>query len=302
MVRKISPLKITRRGLILGSVALAVDFTIPKNACDCHTHIIGDPAKFPFFAGRTYTPDVALPEEMAALHRALHIERVVIVTPSVYGTDNSATLWGMRARGANARGVAVIDARTSDAELDTMAAAGVRGIRLNFSTAGQPDLAAARARFTAAVRRLKSRNWHLQMFVSAKMIAALKDVLADSPVPLVFDHFGGVQASLGLSQPGFSELVKLVQSGKACVKLSGAYRASTEGPDYQDVVPFAKAFIAANPDRVLWGTDWPHPDTSTGKRLPIDDARLLNQLAIWAPEAKVRQKILVDNPARLYGF
>src|SRR5262245_26060350 len=143
--------------------ATPVDFEVPAGACDCHTHIHGDPEKFPFFAGRVYTPEMALPEEMAALHRALKIKRVVIVTPSVYGTDNAATLYGMKARGADARGIAVIDDRTSDAELDTMGKAGVRGIRLNLATGGTNDPGVARARFQAALPRVASRNWHIQI-------------------------------------------------------------------------------------------------------------------------------------------
>jgi predicted TIM-barrel fold metal-dependent hydrolase len=127
-------------------------------------------------------------------------------------------------------------------------------------------------------------------------------------VPVVFDHFGGAEAKLGLQQPGFADLVALVQSGHAYVKISGAYRASTQGPDYPDVVPFAKALIAANADRIVWGSDWPHPATTPGHATEvtpltqIDDGRLLNQLAVWEPDAAVRKKILVDNPARLYGF
>ena len=128
---------------------------------------------------------------------------------------------------------------------------------------------------------------------------------------MVFDHFGGAQAALGVGQPGFANLVTLVRSGRAYVKISGAYRASTRGPDYADVAPFAKALIAAHAGRVVWGTDWPHPDTAAvpGRKpydvlppLPIDDGRLLNQLAVWAPDPAVRKQILVDNPARLYGF
>src|SRR3954463_11119898 len=139
----------------------AVNFDVPAHACDCHTHIHGDPAKFPFFEGRVYTPELASPEEMVALHKALHIERVVIVTPSVYGTDNSATLFGMKARGAAARGVAVIDNKTPDSELDAMAKAGVRGIRLNLATGGTTDPALGRQRFQAAIERVRRRNWHI---------------------------------------------------------------------------------------------------------------------------------------------
>src|SRR6516164_5820038 len=134
--------------------ATTVNFDVPAGACDCHTHIHGDPAKFPFFAGRVYTPEPASPEEMAALHKALHIERVVIVTPSVYGTDNSSTLFGMKARGATARGVAVIDDKTTEAELDAMQREGFRGIRINLATDGVNSPDVGRARFAAAVERM----------------------------------------------------------------------------------------------------------------------------------------------------
>ncbi|CUU20360.1 putative TIM-barrel fold metal-dependent hydrolase [Bradyrhizobium sp. JR7.2] len=291
--------------------ATPVDFDVPALACDCHTHIHGDVEKFPFFAGRVYTPEPASPEEMAALHKALHIERVVIVTPSVYGTDNSSTLFGMKARGATARGVAVIDDKTTEAQLDAMQADGFRGSRINLATGGVSDPNVGRARFTAAVERMKARGWHVQLYTTLPMISAIKELVLASPVPAVFDHFGGLEASLGLEQPGFSDLVALVKSGKAYVKISGAYRSSNLAPDYQDMVPYARALIAANPDRIVWGTDWPHPDSSPVEgRKPtdiapfyqIEDGRLLNQLPVWAPDAEVRKKILVDNPARLYGF
>ena len=320
---------LTRRGILLASLAAGVtmpnrnalakasqpatpvNFEVPAGACDCHTHIHGDPEKFPFFAGRVYTPEPASPEEMSALHRALHVERVVIVTPSVYGTDNAATLFGIRARGATARGVAVIDDKTPEADLDAMGHAGIRGIRLNLATGGVNDPGVGRPRFQAAVERVKARGWHVQLFTSLAMITAIKDLVASSPVPVVFDHFGGAQAELGTGQPGFSDLLDLVKSGKAHVKISGAYRASKLAPDYPDAAPLAQALIAANPDRIVWGTDWPHPDSSTqpGRKptdlaplYQIDDGRLFNQLPLWAPDAAIRKTILVDNPARLYGF
>lgn len=287
-----------------------VNIDVPAGACDCHTHIHGDPGKFPFFAGRTYTPGMALPDEMAALHKALRIQRVVIVTPSVYGTDNSATLYGMKARGADARGVAVIDDKTSESELDAMDRAGVRGIRVNLTSFGTNDAAVGRERFRTAVERMKNRNWHIQMYTNLAIISAIKDLVAASPVPVVFDHFGGAEAERGVEQPGFAELRELVRSGNAYVKISGAYRASKLGPDYGDVEPLARSLIAANPDRIVWGTDWPHPNgTQPGKKptdlfpfFEIDDGRLLNQLAVWAPDPVIRRKILVDNPARLYAF
>jgi len=291
--------------------ATQVNFDVPAHACDCHTHIHGDPSKFPFFAGRVYTPGPTSPEEMAALHRALHIERVVIVTPSVYGTDNSSTLFGMKARGAAARGVAVIDDETTESTLDAMQRDGFRGIRINLATGGISDPDVGRARFTAAVERMKSRGWHVQLYTTLPMISAIKDLALASPVPAVFDHFGGLEASLGPEQSGFSDLIEIVKSGKAYVKISGAYRSSKLAPDHQDMVPFARALIAANADRIVWGTDWPHPDSGSvpGRKAtdvapfyPVDDGRLLNQLPVWAPDAELRKKILVDNPARLYGF
>ena len=292
--------------------ATSVNFAIPAHACDCHTHMIGDPARFPLFPGRTFTPETALPEEMSALHRALHIERVVIVGPSFYGTDNACLLYGIKARGATARGIAVIDDHTPESDLDAMDKAGVRGIRLNLQTTGAVEPAVGRQRFQAAVARLKSRRrWHIQVYSGLAVVSAIKDLVLDAPMPVVFDHFGGARAALGLEQPGFADLVELVHSGKAYVKISGAYRASTQAPDYADVAPLAKALIAANAERVVWGTDWPHPDTTTppGRRptdvtpmFQIDDGRLLNQFAVWAPDAAIRKKILVDNPARLYGF
>src|SRR6266508_2430126 len=152
-----------------------INFDVPSGACDCHTHIFGDPRKFPFFAGRVYTPPPALPEEMATLHRALHIQRVVIVTPSVYGTDNSATLFGMKARGKDARGVAVIGPKNTDVELDAMGTAGIRGVRVNLATGGTNDPDEAKKRFNAAVERVKDRGWHVQVYTNASMIPLIKD-------------------------------------------------------------------------------------------------------------------------------
>ncbi len=320
---------LTRRSVLLGSIAAGVimqnrnvwakaaqpstpvNFEIPAGACDCHTHIHGDVEKFPFFAGRVYTPEPASPEEMSALHKALNMERVVVVTPSVYGTDNSSSQYGMMPRGANARGVAVINDKTPESDLDAMHKAGFRGIRLNLATGGTNDPTIARARLQAGIERVKDRGWHVQMFTNLAMISAIKDIVAASPVPVVFDHFGGAESALGVEQPGFSDLVELVKSGKAYVKISGAYRASKLAPDYADCVPLAQALIAANSDRIVWGTDWPHPDSVTppGRKptevtalFQIDDGQLLNQLPIWAPDAAIRKKILVDNPTRLYSF
>jgi predicted TIM-barrel fold metal-dependent hydrolase len=285
-----------------------VNFEVPPGACDCHTHIHGDPAQFPFFPGRVYTPEMALPDEMARLHNALHIQRVVIVTPSVYGTDNSATLWGMKARGNDARGVAVINEKTPESELDALGQAGIRGIRLNLKTTGIRDPTVAVQMFQASAERMQKRNWHIQLNITMEMMTAIKAQLAASPVPLVFDHFAGAEPEKSVDQPGFADLLDLVRAGKAYVKIS-----VTEGPrhDYTGFIPLAKALIAANPDRILWGTNWPHPNsmppagrkpTELTRLWQVDDGLVFNLLPVWAPDPAIRKKILADNPARLYGF
>ena len=196
-------------------------------------------------------------------------------------------------------------ARTSDAELDRLASLGFKGIRLNLSTAGISDPKVATDRFLAAAARMKSRGWHIRINTTLPVIAAMKDALAASPVTLVFDHYGNAKEELGVGQPGFSDLVSLVKSGKAYVKISisGDVR-----QNYGYFTPLAQTLISANVDRILWGSNWPHPNGangSTDKVSPlwqVDDGIVLNLLPTWAPDAAVRRKILVDNPARLYQF
>ena len=269
-----------------------VNFDVPPGGCDCHVHVFGDPKKYPFFAGRTYTPPVASVDELRQLLAALRLERVVIVQPSVYGTDNSCTLDGMRALGSRARGVAVIDDKTTDAELDAMGKAGIRGIRLNLATAGINDPSVARQRFANAVARAEKRGWHIQFNTQLPVIDALSPQFLASPVPLVIDHFGGATAARGLDQPGFGALVNLVKSGKAYVKISGSADSVSTQPDLADVAPFARALVQANPQRILWGTTGPIQDRtrSLDASLPIshlhvqtDDGKVLNLLPVWVP-------------------
>jgi predicted TIM-barrel fold metal-dependent hydrolase len=316
---------LTRRELLTGAAAAAavafrsqsapagpdVAFLMPVGATDCHAHIFCDEKAFPLFAGRTYTPEPASVGELQALHRRMNIERVVFIQPSVYGTDNTCLLAAIREVGSRARGVAVVDDKTPDAEIDTLFRSGVRGLRINLETTGQTDPALARERFQAAVKRIGDRHMHIQMFTRPPVIDAIKDLVAAAPVTVVFDHFGGAQAEGGVQQPGFDALVSLVQSGKAYVKISAPYRGSTAAPDYADMAPLAKALAAANLQRVLWGSDWPHPNTSpdavdtvTGisPRMKVDDVAVLNRLASWIPTTPQRRVVLVENPARLYGF
>jgi predicted TIM-barrel fold metal-dependent hydrolase len=274
-------------------------------------HVFGDPKRYPFFAGRTYTPETASVDELRQLMSALRLERTVIVQPSVYGTDNSCTLDGMRALGDRARGVAVIDDKTTDADLDAMGKAGIRGIRLNLATAGISDPSVARQRFENAVGRVRNRGWHIQINTQPPVIQALSDRFNASPVTIVIDHFGGAVAAKGLQQPGFDVLVGLVKSGKAYVKISGSADLVSTAGDLADVAPFARALVAANPQRILWGTNWPHPGsnpvagrkpTDLAPHVQTDDGRVLNLLPVWVPDAATRRLILVENPARLYGW
>ena len=285
-----------------------VQFDVPERACDCHVHVF-DPSRFPFAASRTYTPEPAPVSKLMALHRALHISRVVIVQPSVYSTDNSCILDAMKQYGSGARGIAVLPSVIPPTTLDNMERAGIRGVRINLGTVGDTNLADARNRFKSAIEQIQGRKWHVQVYAALPVIAGLSDLVLASPVPVVFDHFGGAQGAGGLQQPGFDKLLQFVASGKGYVKLSGAYRASSRAPDYPDAAPLARALVAANPQRILWGSDWPHPDTNSGRKpsdisplLRVDNGHLLNLLATWVPDEALRKTILVDNPATLYAF
>jgi predicted TIM-barrel fold metal-dependent hydrolase len=287
-----------------------ITFGVPPGACDCHTHVF-DSKRFAYVPSRDYTPEAATVSEMRLLHRALHTDRVVISQAEpLYGTDNSCILDAIRQLGPGARGIAAIDDKTSDATLDKMHKQGIRGITMNLDTLKPPDPNVARHLLEKAINRIKNRrDWHIEVFARLLRIEALKDQIMASSVPIAFVRFGGAEAALGPEQPGFNNLCGLMKAGKAYVLFSAPYRTSKEAPDFPDVVPLAKAFIAANPERVIWGSDWPHPAFIVGKPateitplLQVDDGRILNMLAIWALESAMRKKILVDNPARLYGF
>jgi len=314
---------LTRRQMLLGIAAAALlrarqarasqlAFAVPAGACDSHTHIFGDAGRFPFWTGRTYTPPGADVADWESIHHTLGMDRGVLVQPSVYGTDNRCMQDAIGRLGRRARGVAVVADTATDAELDALHRGGVRGIRVNLETFGIGDPAAASARLRRALAQLAHRPWHVQLFVRSSIVPTLESVVLESPLPIVFDHFGGVRADAGLTDAGFQSLLRLVRSGKAYVKVSGAYRASVSGPpEYADVRPFARALIEANAERVVWGSDWPHPDSrrregsaalEISPNLQVDDVATFNLLAVWAPDAAIRRTILVENPARLYGF
>lgn len=292
---------------ILGVTPTAPSFAVPKGACDCHVHIFGPDAAFPFSPERLYTPGPASIDDLLALHRALHIERVVVVHPSPYGTDNSCTIDALRKLGARARGVAVIDDATTDAMLDDMHDAGIRGVRVNLESYGESSPAIAGKHLQRAAERVARLGWHVQTYTNLTVLAALRDTILQLPTRLVIDHFGRPQASLGTAQPGFADILALLRSGKVYVKISAPYRISLK-PNYADAAGIARAIIAANPDRVLWGTDWPHPGAAERNPAVIepfrreDDGLALNRLTDWTQSETELKKILVDSPARLYQF
>jgi predicted TIM-barrel fold metal-dependent hydrolase len=288
------------------TVKTAVNFEIPRGACDCHVHIF-DPAGHPYASNRVYTPPEASIADLLELQAALRLDRVVIVTPSVYGTDNSCTLDAIRRLGARARGVAVIDGSISAGALDAMAASGIRGVRLNVETAGESDPSVVKRLLGATAEQIRGRNWHIQLNTRLSVIAALHHDLAQLPFPVVLDHFGRAEAAAGTSQPGFDAMLDLLKSGRGYVKISAPYRSSRKAPDFPDATALAQALVAANPDRVIWGSNWPHPGRGTSPTAiappyPNDDGAVLNLLPKWVPDPAIRKNILVDNPAALYGF
>lgn len=287
----------------------ATTLRLPEGACDCHTHVFLDPREYPWSPARRYTPPAAAIEELQAWHDALGLARVVIVQPSVYAADNAATLQALRVLGpARARGVAVIDAATSDAALVSMHALGVRGVRVNLEIDQASDVAAATRQLRETAARVAPLGWHVQVFASLALLAGCAPVLRALPVPVVLDHYAGASAAGGPEHPALRQVLALAAEAQVYVKLSAPYRLSTAA-GYADLAPIARAFMAAAPQQLLWGSDWPHPQPGTQPSahdihppFVVDNAQVLAALRAWAPDARTFDAILVDNPARLYGF
>ena len=313
-------MKITRRELgrlAAGSVAgLMLPRTsaaapplsdMPAGAIDVHNHIVGPLSKYPMAANRTYTPPEASVAQLRALRAQLGVPRNVIVQPSFYGFDNSCLVDALAALGTSARGVAVVPVDVTDAELQRLASRGVTGVRLNLSTFNIHDPKAAADTAHAFARRFVPLGWHIQINTELPVIEGLAPLIADIAVPVVFDHIGNAEAASGVNQKGFGALIALVKARNTYVKLSAPYNLSTRA-DWADVVPLAKALIAAGPDRMLWGTNWPHPGRGRGditKITPyqdVDNPKLLTHFAQQCPDAALRKTILVDTPQRLYRF
>lgn len=272
-------------------------FAMPAGACDAHCHVFGPAWTFPYAADRAYTPPDAPKETLAAMHRFLGIERAVIVQASCHGADNRATLDAIAASDGRLRGVAIVDETFDDRVFAALHGGGIRGVRFNFvqHLGGRPDPKL----FQRTVARLKDLSWHLVLHLDAKDIAELTPTIRALPVPFVIDHMGRVKAGDGLEQPAFKALLELMKLATAWVKVCGSERVSNAGPPFTDAVPFAHALVKAAPERVLWGTDWPHPNIA--KHMP-NDGDLVDLVPLIAPDDTHRRKLLVENPARLYGF
>jgi predicted TIM-barrel fold metal-dependent hydrolase len=272
-------------------------FVPPPGACDAHCHIFGPAAQFPFSADRTYTPPDSGIEDFERLQARLGLSRAVFVQASCHGTDNAAMVDAIERGAGRYAGVAMIDDSFTDADIGALHDAGVRGTRFNFVAhlGGAPEM----GEFWRIVERVAAFGWHIVLHFDAKDLGSYASMLDQLPVPFVIDHMARVDAKAGLDQEPFQHLLHLMADERAWVKISGAERLTADGPPpYDDVVPYARALIAAAPDRVLWGTDWPHPNV---RHMP-DDGDLLDLLASFAPDDATRHRILVDNPTRLYDF
>lgn len=285
---------------------------VPAGACDCHVHVF-EPAAFPYTLPRTYTPGEASVASLLALEKSLGVERIVLVQPSSYGTDNRCLLSALDRIGSQrARAIAVIDPASTDrAELERMHAKGVRGVRLNVEVKGEGNNEKVASLLKKTAELIAPLGWAIQLYADVGMVTALAEILAALPCPVILDHFAGLKAKNGLQQPGLAVVIGLLKSRYIYVKLSAPYRVASSGPDFADVTPFATALINAAPQRMIWGTDWPHTGSSGQRNGDLsviepfrneDDLRTLGLLAQWAPDAAVRHAILVDNPARLFGF
>jgi predicted TIM-barrel fold metal-dependent hydrolase len=299
-------------GGVLGVAHTPPDFPLPAGACDCHVHVFGPPERYPLVPERTYMPSLASVEDLLGLQKVLGLERVVIVQASPQGVNNDCLVNALRelnARDSRARGVAVVAPGTPPRELRRLHEAGVRALRVNLQSTGINDPSAARASLREAAALAAPLGWHIQTYSNLLMVASLRDSIRALPVPLVVDHFGLASAARGPGQEGFGALLELAAEGKVYVKLSAPYRI-TSRPDGSDGERIARPLIDANPERMLWGTDWPHTGAWPGvpRRRetpepfhPIDDGQQLNLLGGWATQAELK-RILVDNPARLFGF
>jgi predicted TIM-barrel fold metal-dependent hydrolase len=269
-------------------------FQLPPDSCDAHCHVFGPGDVFPYAPNRRYTPDDAPKEMLKALHDHLGISRAVIVQASCHGNDNRAMLDALAWRPDHYRGVAILDENTPGTDIPIMHRAGVRGARFNFvkHLGGSPDMTV----FANILRRIKPLGWHVVLHVDAPDIVPLSDMMRGLTVPFIIDHMGRVPAKDGVDQKPLAALLDLAKLDRCWIKVSGSERIDL--PPYDKAIPIARAIVDASPNRVLWGTDFPHPNSTH----EADEAELVDLLPKIAPDPVLQKKLLVDNPAKLYGF
>lgn len=274
---------------------------LPRGATDCHAHVFGPQDRYPLLEKTHFVPHHTPWESYRAMLKSIGCERAVLIQPSVYGTDNSAIEHVLEhsAEGDghfDLRAVAVVTSDVSSGELSRLHELGFRGIRINLASA-TTGLSMGDAHSLA--QRIAPLGWHLQFYVDFHKNPEVADVLATLPVPVVVDHFGRIQAQEGAESEGFQMLCRFMERENAWLKLSAPYFVSSRFPDYPDIAPLASQLTAIAPDRLLWGTDWPH---ASAREKMQADAAFVDQLAQWVPDDRLRCRILVENPERLYGF
>lgn len=280
-------------------------FIPPPNSCDTHFHIFGPPEKFPFAPTRQYTPPAAPLEHYLNMLAVIGIDRAVVVQPSVHGLDNSVTLDAIERTRGRFRGVARVDDKTTRSELQRLHEGGIRGVRFNLLNRPRGNVAIDV--FDKVVERIVEFSWSVDLHIDPKNLLEQENRIRSLPMPVVFDHLARINPAEGLNQPAFQLLLDLLKKDQFWVKVSGADKVcktgvySYQGLPYIEVVPFARAAIEVAPNRVIWGTDWPHSNIFVPGCTP-NDGDLLDLLIEFAPDEKVRKKLLVDNPADLYGF
>ena len=273
----------------------------PPLACDSHAHICGPIARYPFYARRIYTPaDTLLPDYEHMLD-TLGVQRAALVQGSIYGSDNTVLLEALKAGRGRYRGVAVVEPDVSDQTLRALHKAGVRGVRMNIVDTKDNKGVLPMATLLPLAKKIKPYGWHVEFLLHVDEFPDLDKLLEDFPVDVSFGHLGYMRTEKPIETPGFQALLRLLKTGKAWVKLTAPYRISPNPMPHVDVNAFAHALVAANAERILWGSDWGHIMLNWKIAMP-NDGEIADLLGVWVPDKATRKKILVDNPAQLYGF